>query len=254
MISSAKLKYSYSNKDYPSHEPVLLFLHSALSTQNEFNTLSSFYQNRKQILLDFPSHGESTSLNSSLTIRMLAESVRDLLDELKIYHADIIGYSMGGYVALELARIAPTMVRSIVSHAMKFYWTDEAIKDSLEQLSIDKIKARSQRGYEILSAMHSANGLENTIVTMRSIIEDFRDVQLTEEDLQKIQAPLLLSVGDRDDLVSLEEITKLYQSLDPKKTYLAIHPNSPHQIAKLDLNSFTHSIREFWKTIDSFRN
>ncbi len=169
--------------------------------------------------------------------------------KLEIYSVDVIGYSMGGYVALELAHIAPSMVHSVVSHAMKFYWTEETINEALEGLDAERIKARSQKGYEMLSAMHSANGLEKTVAGMRSTIENFRREQLTEDDLKQIQAPLLLSVGDRDTLVTLPEITKLYESQDKKKTYLAIHPNSPHPISKLDIVSFTHSVREFWKII-----
>jgi pimeloyl-ACP methyl ester carboxylesterase len=241
--------YTLRNWDTSLIERPILFLHSALSTHKEFDKLSSFYENRKQILLDFPSHGQSTSTPARITTKFLAESVRDLLDELRIYHADIIGYSMGGYVALELARMSPTMVNSIVSHGMKFYWTEEAVAEALVGLNVEKIKARSQKGYEILSNMHPTNGLEYTLKAMRSIIEDFRHEQLTEEDLKSIQSPLLLSAGDRDDLVSLHEITQLYLSQDPKKTYLAIHPNSPHPISKLDLNSFTHALREFWNSL-----
>jgi pimeloyl-ACP methyl ester carboxylesterase len=237
------------NTEFTQSGRPILFLHSALGTHDEFDKFSAFYENRMQILLDFPSHGASTMGQTPMTIRFLAESVRSLLEEFKIYSVDIIGYSMGGYVALELVRIAPSMVHSIVSHAMKFYWTEEAIMEALDGLDIEKIKARSQKGYEILSVMHSANGLENTISAMRSTIENFSLEQLSEDDLMKIQVPLLLSVGDRDTLVTLPEITKLYQSQDKTKTFLAIHPNSPHPISKLELPSFTHSVREFWKCI-----
>ena len=246
-LPDSVISYELRNTEFDHPERPLLFLHSALSTRKEFDKISPLYENRLQILLDFPSHGESTTIHEELTTRMLAESVRSVLEELKIYSVDIIGYSLGGYVAIELARIASSMVHSIVSHAMKFYWTEKAIAEALSGLDVEKIKARSQKGYEILSAMHSENGLEKTVTSMRSIIEHFRVEQLTEEDLVKIQTPLLLSVGDRDDLVSLSEITKLYHSQDQKKTFLAIHPNSPHPISKLDLNSFTHSVRIFWK-------
>ena len=73
--------------------------------------------------------------------------------------------------------------------------------------------------------------------------------QLHESDLAKLHCPLLLSVGDRDELVSLEEISKLYLSLDKNKVSLAVHANSPHPISKLDKGSFTHAVREFWKSM-----
>jgi pimeloyl-ACP methyl ester carboxylesterase len=248
-LPDANISYDLRNWDTSLIDRPILFLHSAISTHKEFDRLSSFYENRRQILADFPSHGESTTTHTKLTTRMLAENSRDLLMKLEIYSVDIIGYSMGGYVALELAQIAPNMVHSIISHAMKFYWTEEAIADSLALLDADKIEARSQKGFEILSSMHSSNGLEKIIEANRSIVGSFRKEQLTEEDLITIQAPLLLSVGDRDDLVTLPEITSLYKSQNKLKTFLAIHPNSPHPISRLDLVSFTHAVREFWKCV-----
>ena len=243
------VSYELRNTEYDHSERPLLSLHSALSSRKEFDKLSSFYPNRKQILLDFPSQGESNAGNTKLTTLILAETVHSLLEELKIYSVDIIGYSLGGYIALEMARITPSTIHSIVSHGMKFYWTEAAISESLVSLDIEKIKMRSQKGYEILSAIHSGSGLETAIKANRCIVEHFREVQLTEEDLYKIQVPLLLSVGDRDELVTLTEITKLFSSRDPKKTFLAIHPNSPHPISKLDLISFTNSVRIFWKDL-----
>ena len=119
-LSDSVVSYELRNTEFDHSERPLLFLHSALSTRKEFDKISPFYENRKQILLDFPSHGESTTVRTELTSKILAEYVRSLLEELKIYSVDIIGYSLGGYVALELARIAPSMAHSIVSHAMKF--------------------------------------------------------------------------------------------------------------------------------------
>jgi pimeloyl-ACP methyl ester carboxylesterase len=119
-LSDASVSYHLRNWDTSLIDRPILFLHSALSTHKEFDKLSQFYENRRQILLDFPSHGESVTSRSEITTCTLAESVRDLLLKLEMYSVDIIGYSMGGYVGIELVRIAPSMVNSIVSHAMKF--------------------------------------------------------------------------------------------------------------------------------------
>jgi len=244
------ISYSLRNGDFAAFQSrPILFLHSALSDYHEFDTLSSFYPDRLHVLLDFPAHGKSTTESTELTIGIIAEVVRDLLIELKIFSIDIIGYSMGGYVALELALIAPSLVNSIVAHAMKFYWTEKAIDDSINQLTSEAIKSRSMKGFEKLSSMHSSTSLEKTLRITRGIINNFRSFQFTENDLLQIQSPLLISVGDRDELISLPEIVRLFISQDKTKTYLAIHPNSPHPISKLDLSSFSHCIREFWKCV-----
>lgn len=248
-LQDATITYELRNWDIVTDAPPLLFLHSALSTRKEFDSLSEYFENRRQILFDFPSHGESKMSQTSLTALELARYTRSLLEYLEVYSVDIIGYSMGGYVAIELALMAPSMVGSIVSHAMKFYWTDTAMSEATTGLDIEKIRTRSQKGFDMVSTMHEKNGLEKTVGATKSIITNFTTSRLVEADLAKLHCPLLLSVGDRDELVSLEEISKLYLSLDKKKVSLAVHANSPHPISKLDKGSFTHAVREFWKDI-----
>lgn len=248
-LPSADMYYQFVNWDSASRNVPILFLHSALSTHREFGTLSAFFEDRRQIFVDFPSHGQSSMPKTQLSMSALAGVMRDLLEKLELFHVDIIGYSMGGYAAIELARIAPGMVRSITSHAMKFYWTEEAMAEALEGLGEEKIRKRSEKAYQLLSELHAKNGLAAAVSGMKSIIGDFKDSRLSEADLRSLHVPLLLSAGDRDDLVPLGEIVRLFQSQNPTEVSLAIHPNSPHALSKLDLISFTHSIREFWKLI-----
>lgn len=246
---SAHICYEIIRDDMRHDRTPLLFLHSALGTRREFDQLREYYPDRTLILLDFPSHGESTTSLTSVAMRDLAMWIRSLLVEhLQIPTVDIIGYSMGGYAAIELALQEPRLVRSIVSHAMKFYWTEEAISEALTGLDTKTIKARSQKGYDILSALHADNGLVRTAHLASSIIEGFRTKQLGVDEIKRLECPLLLSAGDSDTIVSPEEVTRLYQNLPREKTYLAIHPNSPHSISKLDLASFTFANRILFTT------
>ena len=227
----------------------LLFLHSALSTRNEFAKIRELFAGHAQLLLDFPSHGESTTTRTSLTYGDLASDVLALLDHLGVEKVDIIGYSLGGYVGLETAAQAPDRVRSVVSHAMKFYWTEDAIVTNCALASVDTIRNRSQKGFDILSAMHEANGLDHASALMQSIMENFRSKKLTVEDIQASGTPVLLSVGDLDELVPLEEIDQLYKAIGKEQAGLTVHPNSPHPIGKLDIESFGTAVRYFWQKL-----
>jgi pimeloyl-ACP methyl ester carboxylesterase len=247
---TASINFEFIREELSATHTPLLLLHSALGSSREFDKLRLLYEDRPLIILDLPSHGQSTTTKNSLTIRDLAGYVHSLLiDHLHIPVVDIIGYSMGGYVAIEVALMASSVARSIVSHAMKFYWTDQAISEALAGLNPESIKQRSQKGYDILSAIHETNSFERTAMLASSIIESFRQQQLTAEDIERLECSLLLSVGDRDEMVPPEEVSRLYLELPKEKNYLAIHPYSPHPIAKLDLVSFTAAAREFWKTI-----
>ena len=66
------------------------------------------------LALDFRGHGESGALNSSCTIDQLAEDVHVLLGRLQLSPAVIIGHSMGGMVAQQLAIEHPGDVSGLV--------------------------------------------------------------------------------------------------------------------------------------------
>jgi len=223
----------------------LLFLHGALGSLEEFAQLRNAFQNRSCLFVDFPSHGRSTQIATAPTTSVLAHLSLDLLQHLGIGHVDIIGYSLGGYVALEMALHRPQIVASIISHAMKFFWTEEAIRASTNALDWEAI-SRNDRRRQRLESIHTIAGAEEAVKMSRELIESFRHQKLTLDDLKHLQSPLLLSVGDQDELLPLEEILQLYKGLGYESTSLAIHPATRHPIHLLDPDLFSTSAHQFW--------
>ena len=65
------------------------------------------------ILYDHPGTGLSAPMTGQLTTRALAEVAAALLDALKIERAHVLGFSMGGMVAQELALAAPERIATL---------------------------------------------------------------------------------------------------------------------------------------------
>jgi pimeloyl-ACP methyl ester carboxylesterase len=76
------------------------------------------------LAIDLPGHGRS-AWNSPYTFARHAQAVRSLLPHDR--DLVVLGHSMGGVVALELADGSPPMPTGVVAFGVKFYWPEEHV-------------------------------------------------------------------------------------------------------------------------------
>jgi pimeloyl-ACP methyl ester carboxylesterase len=76
--------------------------------------LPALAREHRVIVPDLPGHGESTKFRAAYTPAYFAEVIGGLLDELGVGRTAVIGNSMGGRIALEVAAEAPARVRGLV--------------------------------------------------------------------------------------------------------------------------------------------
>src|SRR5262249_33804156 len=98
-----------------SGEPVVL-LHGAFMTitNNWTGWIGELSKTRKVIAVEMQGHGRTADIPAETPEENLADDVAALLDQLKIPQADLIGYSMGGAVAMQCAIRHPDKVRKVV--------------------------------------------------------------------------------------------------------------------------------------------
>ncbi|MBV5325091.1 MAG: alpha/beta hydrolase, partial [Rhodospirillaceae bacterium] len=98
-------------------EPVVL-LHGAFMTiTNNWDGdgwIGELAKTRQVIAVEMQGHGRTADVARDITAENLADDVAALLQYLKIPRADVIGYSMGGGVALQLTVRHPDQVRKAV--------------------------------------------------------------------------------------------------------------------------------------------
>lgn len=96
----------------------LLFVHGLSgSWQNWLENLPAFARSRRVVALDLPGFGASPMPPggpSVVSIPGYARVLGGLMDELRLERAVVVGNSMGGFVALELALAAPGRVSGLV--------------------------------------------------------------------------------------------------------------------------------------------
>jgi len=128
-------------------EPVVL-LHGAFMTitNNWDGWIGELSKTRKVIAVEMQGHGRTADIPRDFTSENLADDVAALLNYLKIPRADLIGYSMGGEVAMQCAIRHPDKVRKAVIMSSTFR-SDGMVGGAFE--SISKLTADDFKGSPI---------------------------------------------------------------------------------------------------------
>jgi len=95
-------------------EPLLLIHGHGSSTQDWALQVDYFAQHYQVITFDVRGFGRSSKPSGPYSIRLFAEDTAALLQGLKVISAHIVGISMGGMIAFELALGFPHLVKSLV--------------------------------------------------------------------------------------------------------------------------------------------
>ena len=93
----------------------LLLLHGGFGLTGMFGeVLPLLARNRQVIAVDLQGHGRTADIDRPLRLELMAEDIAALITHLGLERADIMGYSMGGAVALRTAIQHPEVVRKLV--------------------------------------------------------------------------------------------------------------------------------------------
>jgi pimeloyl-ACP methyl ester carboxylesterase len=93
----------------------LILLHGGLGSGEMFGpTLTELAQQHQVITVDLQGHGRTADIDRPIDIRLMADDIAALIDHLKLDKPDVVGYSLGGGVALFTALKYPDKVRRLV--------------------------------------------------------------------------------------------------------------------------------------------
>jgi pimeloyl-ACP methyl ester carboxylesterase len=161
------------------------------------------------VLMDLRGHGRSTNQANALNLETMLFDVSGLLDFLKLPIVHIAGYSLGGYLGLMLALKEPRRVATLLMHATKFYWTQEAAAKMHQQLDPDTMAQKVSSYAEQLAQEHGARQWRILVRQAADLVSFMVTDGLTERMAAHTHCPVLVSVGDRDELVPVNEALRL---------------------------------------------
>jgi pimeloyl-ACP methyl ester carboxylesterase len=109
-----RLAYKEYGNEPREERATIVLLHGSPGSSRVFTNFAAHLASTYRVILpDLPGFGNSTRQIPDYSVRAHAQYVFQLLDELNIEQAHLLGFSMGGGVAIDMAGIAPERVSSI---------------------------------------------------------------------------------------------------------------------------------------------
>lgn len=158
--------------------------------------LPYFAKNHRVIAIDEQAHGRSGDRKGPVRFETSADDVAALLKSLQIEKADVMGFSNGASVALQVAIRHPAVVRKLVfvsaftkkSGAPKGFW------DFMKKADFSSMPQPLKDAY--LKINNDPAGLKNMHDKDSERMRSFKDVP--DRDLKALRAETLIVLGDRD--------------------------------------------------------
>ena len=109
-VNGIKLYYEIHGSGRP-----LILLHGGLGALEMFGpNLTALAQNHQVIAVDLQGHGRTADIDRPLNVAFMADDIAALINHLKLQRPDVMGYSLGGGVALLTAIRHPEVVGKLV--------------------------------------------------------------------------------------------------------------------------------------------
>ena len=221
----------------------LVFIHGLSDNLLYWEALATTLKNDfKVVRFDLRGHGESPLGDEEITIDTYANDLKSLLDELDITKANLIGFSLGGAVAMDFALKFPDCVSSLVLMST-FYKCDDGLAEVFKQF-IDALDSSFEDFFDfMLPKVLCPDVIENNseeLEFLKQLSSKTANIEAykmateacfnfdVENQLSQINVPTLIMAGKYDEIFpkSIQEI--LSEKIEHSR--LIIFDNSKHNL------------------------
>lgn len=113
-VNGARIAYRLMNPAAKGVPLVMIIGYGSTMAEWDPALVQGLAERRRVIVFDNRGIGNSTGSVRELTIRQMANDTTGLIRHLKLRRADVLGWSMGGFVAQQLALDSPRLVRRLI--------------------------------------------------------------------------------------------------------------------------------------------
>jgi pimeloyl-ACP methyl ester carboxylesterase len=238
--------------------PAVLFIHGfPLDHTVWLDQVAGLRNERRCIAPDLRGYGMSDrTTESAVPMRRFAEDLVALVDRLGLERVDVVGLSMGGYVALSLWELAPQVVRSMVLMDTRAGADGEAARTKRDDaIAVLLTGGRPILASNLVGALLTEPPLADAAARLRTMVEGtpyetivaslrgMRDRSDRTGMLGTISVPTLVMSGADDRLMSAEDQALMADTI-PNATAVVIEGAS-HLPSIEKPEETTEALREF---------
>ncbi|MUL85618.1 MULTISPECIES: alpha/beta fold hydrolase [unclassified Mycolicibacterium] len=180
-----------------SKPPLLLIPGAFMSTDSMSVWAKAFAPERAVIVFDQQGHGRTPDTVRPMSYEQFADDAAVLLRALGVNRADVMGYSQGGGVALQLAIRHPSLVSKLVSLSATFRkdgWYP-SVFDAIAGLNADVLAGTPvEKAFKEHTA--DAKAFDAYLEKVKSL--NINDQNISDEQMRSISAPTMVIIGDAD--------------------------------------------------------
>src|SRR5262245_29236835 len=136
----------------------LLMLHGAIGAKDQLEPLAAGLRDTYLVhAINFSGHGGASFPDNGFSISRFAQDAISYIQQNNIKSVNIFGYSMGGYVAVFLARHYPQLTSRIITLATKFHWDQTIAANEIQMLDSNRIVEKIPSFAKTLEKRHFPN-------------------------------------------------------------------------------------------------
>jgi len=192
-VNGINMYYEVHGTGYP-----LVLLHGGGSTiQTNFGAILPYLAERHQVIaVELQAHGRTSDRGVASSFQQDADDVMELLKQLNISKADILGFSNGGQTAMQIGISYPEVVNKLII-ASAFYKKSGAPAGFWEFMANPQFSDMPQvYKDEFLKVNNDPYALFTMFTRDSYRMQTFKD--WSDDDLKSIKVPALIIIGDQD--------------------------------------------------------
>lgn len=248
---------------YGQGEP-LIILHGLLGSADNWHSIASkLASNFKVFTLDLRNHGRSPH-SSEMDYSLMARDVYDFIQSRGLRQALVLGHSMGGKTAMQLALLYPTRVRKLVVVDIApgpYAPRHRAILRAMDSLDLVRYQTRkemesafapavadlSTRQFLLKNALRQETGGFRWRIGLRQIIQNYPRLAEAVRSERPFEKPTLFIRGEKSDYLLETDFAEIKQ-LFPRARLQTI-PHAGHLVHVQNSAAFLELVSDFCSAV-----